>query len=84
MIVDIVSNINPEKLDYAIKQIGKKDIAYIVMSSKTKHDLAVNNVDVISWLSGDNDSSYATYKAIPIAIYEGLRYGEVDIVGIKS
>lgn len=84
MQLNISRSINQEKLDYAIKQIGKQEIAYLVMSSETKHDLAIcysaGIPKVINYMTHE-DNYYAIYDdQIPIAICEKLPYGTVDIV----
>ena len=75
MKVDIIHNINPEKLDYAIRGIDRDSITYLVMNERTSNALATDGSDrIISYMSGD-ENYYSKYKDIPIAVCNKLSFG---------
>lgn len=78
MKLDILNCVNTDRLDYAIHEIGKERIAYLVMSTKTHVDISVLNHDI--GYIGPGGKAYHKYKGIKVALFDGLPYGEVDIV----
>ena len=78
MKLEIVRKLNLSILDYEIKQVGREKINYILMNSDTQKTLASSGVTV-SYMA--NAEHYCTkYNDIPIAIFEGLKYGQMEIV----
>lgn len=65
-------------LDWTVNRIGKENIAYIVMSEKTKHDLAIGRDGACNYRGGSG--YYLKYHDVPIALCEKLSYGEVEFV----
>ena len=78
MVLEIITKINCDLLDFEIKRIGKEHICYLVMNSRTALELASNG-KTVAYMAG-KDSSYRKYFDIPIAIFDGLNYGEVELV----
>lgn len=76
MRLDISHILNIDKLDWAISSIGKENIAYIIMSDKTSHDLAIGRDGACNYLGGSG--YYLKYREVPIAVCERLPYGEVE------
>lgn len=78
MRLDISHILNVDKLDWAIRKIGKENIAYIVMSEKTSYDLAIGRDGACNYQGGNG--YYLKYRDVPIAVCERLPYGEVEFV----
>ena len=78
MKLDIVNCLNRDRLDYAIRMIGKNKIDYILMNSRTRFDLIGVDSPMVSYIG--YEAVYSKYNEIPIAIFEGLPYGEVQFV----
>jgi hypothetical protein len=78
MRLDISHILNVDKLDWAINRIGKENIAYIIMSEKTSHDLAIGRDGACNYLGGSG--YYLRYHDVPIAVCERVPYGEVEFV----
>ena len=78
MLLDISHILNIDKLDWAISKLGKQNIAYMVMSEKTSHDLAIGRDGACNYLGGSG--YYLKYNEVPIAICERIAYGEVEFV----
>lgn len=86
MRLEIIRKLNLDILDYEIKRIGIENISYIVMASDTRKELASRNV-IVSYIGREQDglitslNSYHYYlDNVPIAIFEGLKYGEIELV----
>lgn len=79
MYIEAMTGINTDLLDSVISMIGKNDILYLVMSSKTRLTLVSGNRDCVSYMCGNGEKS-TRYRGIPIAIYEGLPYGDIEFV----
>ncbi len=77
MRLDISHILNVDKLDWAINRFGK-ETAYIVMSEKTSHDLAIGRDGACNYLGGSG--YYLRYHDVPIAVCERVPYGEVEFV----
>lgn len=78
MLLDISHILNVDKLDWAISKLGKQNIAYMVMSKKTSHDLAIGRDGACNYLGGSG--YYLKYREVSIAICERMPYGEVEFV----
>lgn len=78
MLLDISHILNTDKLDWAISKLGKQNIAYMVMSEKTSHDLAIGRDGACNYLGGSG--YYLKYHEVPIATCERMPYGEVEFV----
>ena len=78
MRLDISHILNVDKLDLAIRSIGKENIAYIVMSEKTGHDLAIGRDGACNYQGGSG--YYLRCRDVAIAVCERLPYGEVEFV----
>ena len=78
MRLDISHILNVDKLDWAISSIGKKNIAYIVMSEKTSHDLTIVRDGACNHLGGSG--YYLRYHDVPIAVCDIVPYAEVEFV----
>ena len=79
MYIEAMTRINTDLLDSVISMIGKNDILYLVMSSKTRLTLASGNRDCVSY-EGADGTNYTKYRDIPITIYEGMMYGDIEFV----
>ena len=82
MKLEIIRKLNLDILDYEINKIGTQNISYIVMASDTRKELASRGVTVsyVGRLDYSVESFYTKYNDIPIAIFEGLKYGEIELV----
>ena len=78
MHLDISHILDVDKLDWAISSIGKENIAYIVMSEKTSHDLAIGRDGACNYIGASG--YYLRYRDVRIAVCERLSYGEVEFV----
>ena len=78
MRLDISYILNIDKLDLAIRSVGKENIDYMVMSKKTCHDLAIGRDGACNYqgVSG----YYLKYRDISVAVCERLPHGEVEFV----
>ena len=56
----------------------RKDIKYLVMSTETRNEIERENAIILSM--DKNIILTHSYNGIPVAIYDGLNFGEVDIV----
>ena len=75
----IKSELDVDRLNTKITQ---KDPEYLIMNLKTC-DALYEQIKENSLFSSPNtktDGIFGLYKGIPIAIYDGLKYGEVDII----
>lgn len=78
MRLDISHILNVDKLDWAIRSIGKENIAYIVMSEKASHDIAIGRDGACNYQGGIG--YYLRYRDVVIAVCERIPYGEVEFV----
>lgn len=78
MYIQAMTTINTNLLDGAISEIGKNNIHYLVMNSRTRFLLASGNLDCRTYMS--EHGNYTKYREIPISIYEGLIDGNIDFV----
>lgn len=78
MRLDISHILNVDKLDWAIRSIGKENIDYMVMSEKTRHDLAIGRDGACNYIGASG--YYFKYRDVQIAVCERIPYGEVEFV----
>lgn len=78
MMLDIMRKLNLNLLDCVIAEVGKNNISYIVMSENTRKVLASGNERSMNYMS--DSGSYTKYRDLPIAIYNGIVFGEVELV----
>lgn len=63
-------------------KIAQKDPQYLIMNLETCDTLYEQTKEniLVSSPNATMDGVFGCYKGIPIAIYNGLKYGEVDII----
>ena len=63
-------------------KIAQKDPQYLIMNLETCDTLYEQTKEniLVSSPNATMDGVFGRYKGIPIAIYNGLKYGEVDII----
>ena len=76
----IKSELDVDRLNTKIAQ--KDDPQYLIMNLETCDTLCVQTKEnsLFSSPNATMDGVFGLYKGIPIAIYNGLKYGEVDII----
>lgn len=78
MKLEIIRKLNLDILEYEIKQVGREKISYILMNSDTRKTLASSGATVSYMANAEH--YYTKYSDIPIAIFDGLKYGEIELV----